>query len=174
MDIRNITTTKKIKMSLIMKNEQFYNNFSYNESEINFGTVSESDSDKIDVYKKYLNNINYTGTTNISIIIRNYARMLFSENSSIFLTNVTKTSQQDIQSQQVFNIPSFDVTKSEVILILLTVVYIIIFITGILGNVVTCIVIAKNKSMHTAVNYYLFSLAVSDLLLLISGKSFPS
>lgn len=174
MDIRNITTTTKIKMSLIMKNEQFYNNFSYNESEINFGTVSESDSDKIDVYKKYLNNINYTGTTNISIIIRNYARMLFSENSSIFLTNVTKTSQQDIQSQQVFNIPSFDVTKSEVILILLTVVYIIIFITGILGNVVTCIVIAKNKSMHTAVNYYLFSLAVSDLLLLISGKSFPS
>lgn len=158
-------------MSLIMKNEQFYNNVSYNESEINYGTVLESDSDKIDVYRKYLNNINYTGTTNISIIIRNYARMLFSENSSIYLPNVTKTSQQDIQSQQVFNIPSFDVTKSEVILILLTVIYIIIFITGILGNVVTCIVIAKNKSMHTAVNYYLFSLAVSDLLLLISGKS---
>lgn len=157
-----------------MKNEQFYNNVSYNESEINYGTVLESDSDKIDVYKKYLNNINYTGTTNISIIIRNYARMLFSENSSIYLTNVTKTSQLDIQSQQVFNIPSFDVTKSEVILILLTVIYIIIFITGILGNVVTCIVIAKNKSMHTAVNYYLFSLAVSDLLLLISGKSCPS
>lgn len=161
-------------MSLIMKNEQLYNNLSYNESELNYGTVLESDSDKIDVYKKYLNNINYTGTANISIIIRNYARMLFSENSSMYLPNVTKTSQQDIQSQQVFNIPSFDVTKSEVILILLTVVYIIIFITGILGNVVTCIVIAKNKSMHTAVNYYLFSLAVSDLLLLISGKSCPS
>lgn len=157
-----------------MKNEQFYNNVSYNESEINYGTVLESDSDKIDVYKKYLNNINYTGTPNISIIIRNYARMLFSENSSIYLSNVTKTSQLDIQSQQVLNIPSFDVTKSEVILILLTVIYIIIFITGILGNVVTCIVIAKNKSMHTAVNYYLFSLAVSDLLLLISGKSCPS
>ena len=161
-------------MSLIMKNEQFYNNVSYNESEINYGTVLESDSDKIDVYRKYLNNINYTGTTNISKIIRNYARMLFSENASIYSPNVTKTSQLDIQSQQVFNIPSFDVTKSEVILILLTVIYIIIFITGILGNVVTCIVIAKNKSMHTAVNYYLFSLAVSDLLLLISGKLCPS
>ncbi|CAO1426919.1 unnamed protein product [Diamesa serratosioi] len=95
--------------------------------------------------------------------------MLFSENSSIYFPNATKIAQQDIQSQQVFNIPSFDVTKSEVILILLTVIYIIIFITGILGNVVTCIVIAKNKSMHTAVNYYLFSLAVSDLLLLISA-----
>lgn len=29
--------------------------------------------------------------------------------------------------------------------------------------------IARNKCMHTATNYYLFSLAVSDLLLLVSG-----
>ncbi|KAJ8969804.1 hypothetical protein NQ317_008810 [Molorchus minor] len=50
-----------------------------------------------------------------------------------------------------------------------TIVYVIIFFTGIVGNVSTCVVIAKNKSMHTATNYYLFSLAVSDLLLLISG-----
>lgn len=51
----------------------------------------------------------------------------------------------------------------------ITVLYAIIFITGLLGNVSTCIVIACNKSMHTATNYYLFSLAISDLLLLISG-----
>lgn len=50
-----------------------------------------------------------------------------------------------------------------------TVMYASIFITGIVGNVSTCVVIARNKSMHTATNYYLFSLAVSDLLLLISG-----
>lgn len=50
-----------------------------------------------------------------------------------------------------------------------TVCYIVIFIAGILGNVVTCIIINKNKSMHTATNYYLFNLAISDLLLLISG-----
>ncbi|GJQ73946.1 GPRGHP1 [Trypoxylus dichotomus] len=51
----------------------------------------------------------------------------------------------------------------------ITVVYAIIFITGLLGNVSTCIVIARNKSMHTATNYYLFSLAISDLFLLISA-----
>ncbi|KAJ8939216.1 hypothetical protein NQ314_011206 [Rhamnusium bicolor] len=50
-----------------------------------------------------------------------------------------------------------------------TIVYVIIFFTGVIGNVSTCVVIAKNKSMHTATNYYLFSLAVSDLVLLISG-----
>nr|XP_022919339.1 pyrokinin-1 receptor-like [Onthophagus taurus] len=51
----------------------------------------------------------------------------------------------------------------------ITVVYAIIFIAGLLGNISTCIVISRNKSMHTATNYYLFSLAISDLLLLISG-----
>ncbi|XP_014475725.1 PREDICTED: neuromedin-U receptor 2-like [Dinoponera quadriceps] len=55
------------------------------------------------------------------------------------------------------------------IVIPVTVMYASIFLTGIIGNVSTCIVIARNKSMHTATNYYLFSLAVSDLLLLVSG-----
>lgn len=44
-----------------------------------------------------------------------------------------------------------------------------IFVTGLLGNLVTCLVIMRNKHMHTATNYYLFSLAVSDLLLLLTG-----
>ncbi|CAG9859315.1 unnamed protein product [Phyllotreta striolata] len=55
------------------------------------------------------------------------------------------------------------------IVIPISVVYVIIFLSGILGNVSTCVVIARNKCMHTATNYYLFSLAVSDLLLLVSG-----
>lgn len=51
----------------------------------------------------------------------------------------------------------------------ITIIYAIIFITGLFGNIFTCLVIVRNKSMHTATNYYLFSLAVSDLLLLVSG-----
>ncbi|KAG6460179.1 hypothetical protein O3G_MSEX011817 [Manduca sexta] len=51
----------------------------------------------------------------------------------------------------------------------ITIIYTLIFITGVMGNIFTCIVIVRNKSMHTATNYYLFSLAMSDLLLLISG-----
>lgn len=56
------------------------------------------------------------------------------------------------------------------IVIPVTICYAIIFVAGILGNVITCAVIFRNKSMHTATNYYLFNLAVSDLLLLLSGK----
>ncbi|XP_012533240.1 pyrokinin-1 receptor isoform X2 [Monomorium pharaonis] len=51
----------------------------------------------------------------------------------------------------------------------ITVIYAVIFFTGVIGNISTCVVIARNKSMHTATNYYLFSLAVSDLLLLVFG-----
>uniref|UniRef100_A0A6P7F430 Pyrokinin-1 receptor-like isoform X1 n=1 Tax=Diabrotica virgifera virgifera TaxID=50390 RepID=A0A6P7F430_DIAVI len=68
-------------------------------------------------------------------------------------------------SEEIFG-PSRD---SLYVVIPLTVLYIIIFLTGSTGNVSTCIVIAKNKSMHTATNYYLFSLAISDQLLLLTG-----
>lgn len=55
------------------------------------------------------------------------------------------------------------------IVIPVTVIYVVIFLTGTVGNITTCIVIYKNKSLHTATNYYLFSLALSDLVLLVSG-----
>ncbi|EDV91611.1 pyrokinin-1 receptor [Drosophila grimshawi] len=55
------------------------------------------------------------------------------------------------------------------IVIPVTVVYVLIFLTGVVGNISTCIVIKKNRSMHTATNYYLFSLAISDFMLLLSG-----
>ncbi|XP_066600198.1 neuropeptides capa receptor-like [Prorops nasuta] len=50
-----------------------------------------------------------------------------------------------------------------------TFAYIAIFVTGVFGNVVTCVVIRRNPIMQTATNYYLFNLAVSDLLLLVLG-----
>lgn len=51
----------------------------------------------------------------------------------------------------------------------MTLVYSLLLVTGVVGNICTCVVIARNKNMHTATNYYLFSLAISDLLLLIFG-----
>ena len=51
----------------------------------------------------------------------------------------------------------------------MTVIYVIIFLTGVLGNIAVCLVIIKHKSMHTATNYYLFSLAVADLVALMLG-----
>ena len=49
------------------------------------------------------------------------------------------------------------------------VIYGLILLVGLLGNVCTCLVILRNKSMQNPTNYYLFSLAVSDLLILTLG-----
>lgn len=61
-------------------------------------------------------------------------------------------------------------TEPLYVLISVTICYLFIFIAGVLGNVITCTVISRNKSMHTATNYYLFNLAISDLILLLSGE----
>ena len=52
----------------------------------------------------------------------------------------------------------------------LTVVYLVIMMTGLIGNISTCIVIGRNRAMHNPTNCYLFSLALSDLLTLCFGK----
>ncbi|XP_041836742.1 neuromedin-U receptor 1 [Melanotaenia boesemani] len=50
-----------------------------------------------------------------------------------------------------------------------TIVYLLIFLTGLTGNLLTCAVIAKHKKMRNPTNFYLVSLAVSDLLVLMFG-----
>lgn len=73
-------------------------------------------------------------------------------------------------SETNFNISMLGPKRDSLVIVIpMTIIYVIIFLTGVIGNVSTCIVIARNKSMHTATNYYLFSLAVSDLLLLVTG-----
>lgn len=59
--------------------------------------------------------------------------------------------------------------NSLTMIVSMSILYIVIFFTGVFGNLGTCIVILRNKYMRTATNYYLFSLACSDLLLLVLG-----
>ncbi|XP_046707184.1 neuromedin-U receptor 1 [Silurus meridionalis] len=47
--------------------------------------------------------------------------------------------------------------------------YMLIFCVGLLGNALTCTVIMRHRSMRTPTNYYLLSLATSDLLVLLLG-----
>lgn len=65
---------------------------------------------------------------------------------------------QNFQFSIVFHIPQ------------VTILYVGVFIGGIVGNVIVCVVIIRHSSMHTATNYYLFSLAVSDLIYLMFGE----
>ena len=55
--------------------------------------------------------------------------------------------------------------------IVLSVIYGVILVSGVVGNVCTCLVVAVNGHMHTPTNYYLFSLAISDALTLVLGEN---
>ncbi|XP_032094953.1 neuromedin-U receptor 2 [Thamnophis elegans] len=51
----------------------------------------------------------------------------------------------------------------------MTWIYALIFIVGVSGNLLVCLVILKHRNMQTPTNCYLFSLAISDLLVLLFG-----
>ena len=52
----------------------------------------------------------------------------------------------------------------------MTIFYLIVFITGLLGNLSVIVVIIKSKGLHCAMNYYLVSLALADILIIILGN----
>ena len=56
----------------------------------------------------------------------------------------------------------------------MTIFYVIVFVTGILGNMSVIVVIIKSKGLHCAMNYYLVSLALADILIIILGITLPS
>lgn len=56
----------------------------------------------------------------------------------------------------------------------ITAFLLLICFTGVVGNVAVCVVIVRHPAMRTDTNYYLFSLALSDLLLLLFGECFWS
>lgn len=78
---------------------------------------------------------------------------------------------------QMFRIISCSITVNnrlafqQAIVIPTVITYSLIFIIGTVGNICTCVVIIRNKSMHTHTNFYLFSLALSDLVVLFLGTS---
>lgn len=56
------------------------------------------------------------------------------------------------------------------LVVALTVVYMVVYLSGVLGNSLTFLVIYKNAYMRTVTNWYLMSLALSDLLTISVGE----
>ena len=92
----------------------------------------------------------------------------FPSSTSLFWT--TTDGGNDNSSTAILDVAEYLMTylgqryRSTVTAVSLSIVYGLVLMTGVLGNVVTCVVIARNGYMHTATNYYLFSLAISDML----------
>lgn len=55
-------------------------------------------------------------------------------------------------------------TETRWIQVMFVVAMLLVFVFGVIGNLLTCIVIYYDRTMHTATNYYLLNLAVSDFI----------
>ncbi len=53
------------------------------------------------------------------------------------------------------------------LMICVTIIYIVIFLTGVIGNILVCFVIFKHPDMRTTTNFFLVNLSIADLLVLI-------
>ncbi|WAR06973.1 PK1R-like protein, partial [Mya arenaria] len=80
-------------------------------------------------------------------------------NDSVSISEESKILLQNLGPQQ----------RDLPVVAVLLLIYATIFVTGVIGNIVTCIVISRTSFMRTTTNYYLLSLAISDLLLLVIG-----
>ena len=57
------------------------------------------------------------------------------------------------------------------LLVLVTLFYTLLFLTGVAGNLSVCLVIVRSRGLHSAMNYYLVSLAGADLTIILLGKT---
>lgn len=120
--------------------------------------------------EQFFNGTTINGTTTAIINGTMNSRILVTPNSNFTEFIHQNGSGNFTRVPNAHSDPHFGPVEPLFVLILVTVCYAVIFIAGILGNLITCLVIYRNKSMHTATNYYLFNLAISDLTLLLLGK----
>ena len=65
-----------------------------------------------------------------------------------------------------------DLTLRLEVIIPFVIVYIMIFITGMIGNVALIATIAKRKNLHTAANFFIANLAAGNILLIFTSVPF--
>ncbi|XP_010900287.1 neuromedin-U receptor 1 [Esox lucius] len=90
-------------------------------------------------------------------------------NVSGLLDNVSTNDMQDMCLTRTQYLEKCLGFRRSPIFLPVCVTFLVIFVVGVFGNALTCIVIVRFKVMRTPTNYYLFSLAVSDLLVLLLG-----
>jgi neuropeptide F receptor len=58
-----------------------------------------------------------------------------------------------------------DIINNRAVQAVFCMLYTVIFILGIFGNVLVCYVVGRNKAMQTVTNFFITNLALSDILL---------
>ena len=72
-----------------------------------------------------------------------------------------------MQNTTGLRLASGDSRESDLIRAVKLTLYATIFITGITGNMLVCLVVSRQQKLRTSTNFYIMNLAVADLAVLI-------
>lgn len=97
------------------------------------------------------------------------AAMLCGMNASLVLANASAQDLDDLCLNEDSYLYAMRGNLQSPDFLPVCVTYLLIFLVGVLGNSLTCAVILRYRVMQTPTNFYLLSLAVSDLLVLLFG-----
>lgn len=97
------------------------------------------------------------------------AALLCGMNVSWLLAAATAQDLDDMCLSETAYLSRYRGPPTSPVLVPVCAAYLSIFLVGVLGNALTCAVILRYRAMQTPTNYYLLSLAVSDLLVLLLG-----
>ncbi|XP_055694449.1 prolactin-releasing peptide receptor-like [Lutzomyia longipalpis] len=70
------------------------------------------------------------------------------------------------------NATQTDIINNELVQATFCLLYTIIFILGVVGNILVCYVVFRNKAMQTVTNFFITNLALSDILLCVLAVPF--
>ncbi|KAG7329790.1 hypothetical protein KOW79_006012 [Hemibagrus wyckioides] len=91
------------------------------------------------------------------------------ESGECILWNVSSEDLEDLCKSSSLYVEKYLGPRRSPLFLPICVSYLVIFCVGSLGNALTCTVIMRHHSMRTPTNFYLLSLAISDLLVLLLG-----
>jgi len=84
---------------------------------------------------------------------------MFGNNSAVFPTNTSPITDEPLNSTD----GDCFTADSTAEIVLKSLAYLVILLVSLVGNVLIILVVWKNKQLHTSINYFVFTMAVSDL-----------
>ncbi|XP_026998253.1 neuromedin-U receptor 1-like [Tachysurus fulvidraco] len=91
------------------------------------------------------------------------------ESGECIMWNVSSEDMKDLCKSRSLYVEKYLGPQRSPLFLPICISYLVIFCVGSLGNTLTCTVIMRHHSMRTPTNFYLLSLAISDLLVLLLG-----
>lgn len=116
-----------------------------------------------------LSTSNYTQYAAPTAAVLDASPVAMTLNSTKHVLIVTKTIVGDIQDyiEDSKTNKTTDIIDVKLVQVAFCVLYAVIFVLGVFGNVLVCYVVFRNKAMQTVTNLFITNLALSDILLCI-------